>query len=211
MHFDARAAKALEADDYIVIEGCLGLRLVASKSSKSWIYRYKSPVDARMRQIKIGEWPAVAFSSAVVGWEGLKKQRDSGVDPSMERKAARKDQKIKASEAKHGAYTVARLVEDYITGYVVHHRIPHNAKPLAVRLRRVTESIADLEPAEVTRSVAFELIQSLADRPVMASSTKQELGAAWEFAYDSGKLRQDVPNWWRQVFKGRLKSKGQLR
>lgn len=35
MHFDARAAKALEADAYIVIDGCLGLRLVASNTSKS--------------------------------------------------------------------------------------------------------------------------------------------------------------------------------
>ena len=211
MHFDARAAKALEADAYIVIDGCLGLRLVASNTSKSWIYRYKSPVDGRMRQIKIGEWPAVAFPSAVAAWEGLKKQRDSGGDPSLERKAVRNEKKAKAIEAKEGVYTVGRLVEDYITGYVVHHRIPANAKALASRLRRAVAPLENLEPTSVSRSVAFELIQGLADRPVMAGSVKQELGAAWEHAYDSGKLREDVPNWWRQILKGRLQSKGQLR
>lgn len=211
MHFDARAAKALEANAYIVIDGCLGLRLVASNTSKSWIYRYKSPVDGRMRQVKIGEWPAVAFPSAVAAWEGLKKQRDSGGDPSLDRKAGRNEKKAKAIEAKEGVYTVGRLVEDYITGYVVHHRIPANAKALASRLRRAVVPLENLEPTGVSRSVAFELIQGLADRPVMAGSVKQELGAAWEHAYDSGKLREDVPNWWRQILKGRLQSKGQLR
>lgn len=211
MYFDARTAKGLKAGDHIVVDGCQGLRLVASNTSKSWIYRYKSPLDDRMRQVKIGEWPAIPFPSAVAEWEGLRKQRDAGVDPSLERKAKRSDKKAQAVVAKHGAYTVARLVDDYIAGYVVHHRIPANAKALASRLRRGIVSIADLEPSGVTRSVAFELIQSLADRPVMASSVKQELGAAWEHAYDSGKLREDVPNWWRQILKGRLQSKGQLR
>ncbi len=45
----------------------------------------------------------------------------------------------------------------------------------------------------------------------MAASVKQELGAAWEYAYDSGRLREDVPNGWRQIMKGRLQSKGALR
>lgn len=211
MFFDARSAKSLKADEHIVVDGCPGLRLVASNNSKSWIYRYKSPVDNRMRQIKIGEWPAVAFPSAVAEWEGLRKLRDAGRDSSLERKAKRQEQKVQAVVAKEGAYTVAKLVEDYIYGYVVHHRIPANAKALASRLRRGIAPIASLEPVDVTRSVAFELIQGLADRPVMAGSVKQELGAAWQYAYDSGKLREDVPNWWHQILKGRLQSKGQLR
>lgn len=184
---------------------------MVSNNSKSWISRWKTPVDNRMRQIKIGEWPAVAFPSAVAEWEGLRKLRDAGRDPSLERKAKRQEQKVQAVVAKEGAYTVAKLVEDYISGYVVHHRIPANAKALASRLRRGIKPIASLEPVDVTRSVAFVLIQGLADRPVMAGSVKQELGAAREYAYDSGKLREDVPNWWRQILKGRLQSKGQLR
>lgn len=211
MNFDARAAKALKAEDYIVIEGCQGLRLSASNSSKSWIYRFKSPIDSRMRQVKIGEWPATAFPAAVAEWELLRRQRDAGRDPALERKSRRKEKIMKAIETKEGAYSVARLVEDYIAGHVVVHRIPANAKALASRLRRAIEPIAGMEPAGVTRGVAFDLIQGLADRPVMASSVKQELGAAWDHAYDRGKLQEDVPNWWRQVLKGKLQSKGQLR
>lgn len=54
MYFDARSAKSLKAEEHIVVDGCPGLRLVASNNSKSWIYRYKSLVDSRMRQVKIG-------------------------------------------------------------------------------------------------------------------------------------------------------------
>lgn len=49
MIFDARSAKSLKAGDHIVVDGCSGLRLVASNTGKSWIYRYKLPLDDRMR------------------------------------------------------------------------------------------------------------------------------------------------------------------
>ncbi len=56
--FDARTAKLLPSGEHITFVDYPGLRLVSSGSGKSWIYRYKSPVDGRMRQIKIGGWPA---------------------------------------------------------------------------------------------------------------------------------------------------------
>lgn len=211
MYFDARAARSLKAGEHIVIDGCPGLRLVVSNSSKSWIYRFKSPVDDRMRQVKIGEWPAMALSAAVADWEGLRKMRDSGADPSLERKERRTQKKEAVIIASGKGYNVGKLVEDYISGYLLLHRDQKNAKAVASRLRRATAHISAMDPAGVTRSAAFELIQALMDRPVMASSVKQELGAAWEQAYDSGRLRDDVPNWWRQIMKGRLQSKGALR
>ncbi len=54
MNFDARTAKALTPGQHIIISDYPGLRLVASAKVRTWIYRYKSPVDKRMRQIAIG-------------------------------------------------------------------------------------------------------------------------------------------------------------
>ena len=54
MNFDARTAKALTPGQHIIISDYPGLRLVASAKVLTWIYRYKSPVDKRMRQIAIG-------------------------------------------------------------------------------------------------------------------------------------------------------------
>lgn len=35
-----------------------------------------------------------------------------------------------------------------------------------------------------------------------------ELGAAWDYALDAGRIGDEVPNWWRQVMRNRIKSRG---
>ena len=42
MKFDPRAAAALRPDGHLLIEGCPGLRLVAGKTRKTWVYRYQN-------------------------------------------------------------------------------------------------------------------------------------------------------------------------
>lgn len=64
IYLDAHAAKALSAGNAIVIQGCPGLRLEAVASAKSWVYRYKSLVDGRMRQVRFGTWPSTCFTDA---------------------------------------------------------------------------------------------------------------------------------------------------
>ena len=84
MRFDAWAAKSLAAGSHIVVDGVPGLRLVASKTGKAWIYRYKS--GSVLRQIKIGAWPAVPLASAIAKWQEIKDLRDSGHDPALEKR-----------------------------------------------------------------------------------------------------------------------------
>ena len=48
MLFDVRAAKQLKPGEHLVVEGCEGLRLVASASKMTWTYRYKQPGMGRM-------------------------------------------------------------------------------------------------------------------------------------------------------------------
>src|SRR4051812_13212915 len=76
MHFDARKAKLLTAGQHCTISDCPGLRLEASATRRTWVYRYKSPIDMRMRQVKIGEWPAMSMAAAVAAWETLRSKRD---------------------------------------------------------------------------------------------------------------------------------------
>ena len=40
----------------------------------------------------------------------------------------------------------------------------------------------------MTRRTAFDTIAALADRPVLAKSVRNELGAAWDLALDAGRL-----------------------
>jgi len=198
--FDARSAKQLQPGKHIVVDDFAGLRLIASESGKSWTYRYNA--GGKMKQIKLGVWPALSLPGAIAKWQALKDARSLGTDPAK----AKKD-KIKASKAK--VYTVAHAVEDYITGHLDVNREPKGAKAVADRLRTATASIAKLPATSVTRSVAFDLINGLIDRPVLAKSVKNELGGAWDLALDAGEI--DSPNWWRQIFKGKLRSKGAVR
>jgi len=86
MEFDARAAKLLQPGQHIMVEGCPGLRLEATATPRSWTYRFKSPVDGRMRQMKIGRWPAVSLPKAMSAWQQLRDERDAGTDSVLAKK-----------------------------------------------------------------------------------------------------------------------------
>ncbi|MBV5344647.1 MAG: DUF4102 domain-containing protein, partial [Rhodoferax sp.] len=167
--FDDRSAKQLQAGGHIVVDDFPGLRLVASEAGKAWIYRYNAA--GKMRQIKIGQWPALSYPGAAAKWQELKDARSLGIDPALERKAAR--------QAKEPGYTVAQAVADYITEHLNVNRKPAGAKAITARLLSAITPIATMPANEVMRMDAFDLIKGLADRPVLAKSVKNELGGAW--------------------------------
>ncbi|MFN4115855.1 MAG: integrase arm-type DNA-binding domain-containing protein [Inhella sp.] len=110
MQFDARAAKQLQPGQHLTVDDAPGLRLVCTAAGRSWIYRYKSPVDGRMRQVKLGTWPALSAAAAGAGWEAARNERSSGVDPAKQRRAARKAEKVQAV----GFETVGDLLDAYV-------------------------------------------------------------------------------------------------
>lgn len=200
MGFDARAAKALEAGGHLIVEEAPGLRLVATPAVRTWVYRYRSPVDARMRQIKLGRWPAMGFPAALAAWERAKARRDAGGDPAAEKRAAAAGKRIVA-------YTVRRGCEDYLRDLEALVAPKTYAEALRI-LTNDAEPIAGRAMASITRADAFDLIDGMRDRPVQAGRLRQLLGAVWDRAHDAGRLGPDVPNWWRLVLRGKLRSKG---
>ena len=101
--FDARAAKLLKPGERIYLSEQPGLRLEASKRCRSWIFRYRSPISGLMKQIKIGEWPEVSVSAAIVAWEGLKRRRDAGEDPSVQRWVAKEEERSEKARRSRAA------------------------------------------------------------------------------------------------------------
>lgn len=210
MQFDARAAKLLQAGQHIMVDGCPGLRLEATETTRTWTYRFKSPVDGKMRQRKIGRWPAVSLAKAATEWEALRNVRESGVDPALAEKEARAQKVVKASEERAGVYTVRRLVDDYLKGHIDVHRKPKGRAEVRRMLDRNLGDLALEQAATLKRAQAFQFLEDMAATPVQAASIKQELGAAWDYALDAGRVPQETPNWWRQIMKGRLRSKGKV-
>ena len=215
MQFDARAAKLLQPGEHMVIEGCNGLRLVCSTAGRAWIYRYKSPVDGRMRQAKLGAWPALSIGQAAAEWERLRAARDAGADPAQQRRQARQAERDRATEAQAvrrgaGPLTVHRLMDDYATQHAASRRAPKGLNELQRITATMLGTVGDMRPEQITRSVAYDLISGFAHIPVQASALRRELGAAWEWGHDSGRLSDELPNWWRLVLRGQLASKGKI-
>jgi len=200
--FDARAAKLLQAGKHIVVDDFPGLRLTATDAGKSWIYRYNA--GGKMRQIKIGQWPALSLPGAVTKWQELKDARSLGIDPALAKKAERQA-KLKS------VYTVSQAVEDYYQGHLLVARQAIGANAVYARLVKAIEKIESTAAESITRRVAFDLISSMADKPVLAKSVRNELGAAWAFALDAGLLPENTPNFWRDILAGKLRSKGAMR
>lgn len=209
MPFDARAAKLLQPGEHIILPEHPGLRLEATATRRSWIYRYKSPVDGGMRQIKIGGWPAVDYAKAVAEWQRLRGERDGGADPQLLKKKARRREIEEAAKAQDALYTVSHLVQDYLAEHVDKHRKPKGRAEVRRVLEKSLEPLND-RPAELLqRSEAFDLLQGMADRPVLMAQVRQEMGAAYDHGLDAGRLPENTPNWWRTVLRGKMpRSKG---
>ncbi len=210
MYFDARAAKLLKPGEHMTIADHPGLRLECTVTRRTWIYRYKSPIDGKMKQSKIGAWPAMSPAAAIVEWEKLRTARDSGRDVAAEKKAARTMARSvsEGSLPQPGPYTVRRLCDDFLVGHIERNRTAKGAKEVRRMFDTMLGDFADLLPGEVTRAKAFDLLDSHAGIPVQAAKLRSELGAAWDYGLDSGRLDDSTANWWRQIMRGRLQSKG---
>lgn len=208
MFFDARAAKLLQPGQHLVIDGCPGLRLAVSSSRKTWIYRYKA-ADGRMKQVAIGQWPAVSVQAAAAQWQALRGQRGDGIDPGQQRRAERKA--LRGESAAPTAYTVRQLVQDYIEGHLAQNRKPAGLLAARRALAKLLDDSPDFaaRPAQdIKRADAFDILDARKATPTSAAKLRSLLGAGWDYALDAGRLDGDAPNWWRAVMKGRLKSQG---
>ena len=211
--FDAREMKALTPGQHLTSPDYQGLRLEASASRRTWIYRYRSPIDNKLRQTKIGTWPALSVHAAITKWEELRRVRETGEDPALAAKELRLLKRVQAESAKQksiaAGYTVADVAHDYWEGHVFPNRAEKGATEVGRMFDTMLGSTGGIPAQSLTRAQAFDLIKGHAgERPVVAGYLRSELGAAWEYAIDSGRLPESTPNWWRLILRGKVKSKG---
>jgi integrase len=210
MPFDARAAKLLQPGQHLtILPEHPGLRLIATEKKRTWTYRYRSLVDDGLRQMKLGEWPKVGYPEAAIEWQKVKALRDAGADPVLEKKRDRAKQLDVEEKGTAGPYLVKHLVGDYLSGHIDLHRKPKGRAEVRRLLEAHTAPIADQPAHLLLRSEAYDLLQGLTDRPVLMGSVRQEMGAAYDWGLDSGRLPENTPNWWRLVWRGKMpRSKG---
>ncbi|HDR8859236.1 TPA: hypothetical protein QDA74_003734 [Burkholderia territorii] len=104
------------------IDGFVGLRVAATIKRRTSIYRYKSPLDGKMKQIKLGEWPALPFAAAIAAWEEQRRARNSGLDVALNRKLERQRLLEQQLEASRPPYTVRMACTDYYKEHILQAR-----------------------------------------------------------------------------------------
>lgn len=208
MTFDARRARQLKAGEHLTVEHCPGLRLIATRSGRTWTYRFKSPVDQRVRQVRLGAWPALSLQEAIGRWSEARKERDDGVDLAIVRRKTRQEQRAAKPTRAAGVCTVRTLVNDYVIHELRGRRKDRGTNEVQRMFDTMLDEIAALPAADIGRAEAYSLVESYRDIPVQAGKLKSELRAAWAYGLDCGLLPAQTPNWWGEVFKKKLKSKG---
>lgn len=211
--FDAREMKALAPGQHLTSPEYPGLRLEAHADRRTWTYRYRSPIDKKLRQTKLGTWPAVSVHSAIAKWEELRRARETGEDPAMAAKTLRLQKRMQAENERvriaAARFTVADVANYYWQGHVFPNRAQKGATEVGRMFDTMLGETGAISAQELTRAQAFDLIKSHASvRPVVAGYLRSELGAAWDYAIDAGRLPETTPNWWRRILRGKVKSNG---
>lgn len=200
--FSRNAAKLLQPGQHLTVADNPGLRLVASASKRTWIYRYKDN-QGRMKQVALGQWPAMDLAAAGGRLAEARKAHREGNSPRQLRNPQ--------TPGQEAAYTVESVVRDHIK--VVQQSRKASG---ALAVKRALERVLAVEPwfaerpaASITRADAYKILDDRKGKPTAAAKIRSLLGTAWDEAIDAGRIGEPT-NWWRLVMRGKLKSKGKI-
>jgi integrase len=196
-----------------------GLRVVCGKSGvKTFIYRYRSPINNKIKQHKIGSYPQVTLAMARLKLEELKALRATGVCPVQAKKEKAEDEKatrLRVQQVeKSQSFTIKAMVDLYLSEYIegryitdkknpeIRKLIPGARKPKGqseVRRSLYNDAVAVLgeQPAsKTTRKMIVDLIMSMTSRGVVpqAGVVLRELTSAYEYAIGLNYFSEDFSN-----------------
>ncbi|MBB5499454.1 hypothetical protein [Paraburkholderia sp. MM5384-R2] len=164
MRFDARAVAKLPSGEHMTLRDFQAYAYQASTSRKSWTYRYKSPIDGRMRQVKLvsGRRPHLPQRSL----RGKRSASNAIPVPNLRHCAERE-----SAAAHPGDYTVRQLCRDYLEGYVEVNRKTKGAVEVARIFKAMLGPIGDMRVTAVTRAQAFDFLESYRSTPAPSHGT----------------------------------------
>jgi integrase len=216
--FSPAEARALKLGDWLTFTPYPGLRLHRAGLARTWTYRYRSPVDGKLRQVKLGRWPAVSWEKAVARWEALSQARDEGRDPRKERREAiaeaREKHAKEHAEKKRERITVERVVRQYLEEHIERECRTEKAKYDARWMfeAKVLPELGEKPAHDIDRADATDFLARLKlDSPSLARLLRSRLGGAWDHAIARRLLPADHVNPWRDALKGKLPAKARTR
>ncbi|MCM1958199.1 tyrosine-type recombinase/integrase [Acinetobacter modestus] len=181
-----------------------GLRVVCGKTGiKSFVYRYRSPLDNSLKKITLGNYPNMSLAEARIELQKLKLLRSQGICPVSQRKDEKAQNKQKKEEpaAQIKTLTLKDVVDLYLTEVIedrviVDHRtgvkkIVDGSRNLKgqqeTRRTLYVDAVKELghkQADSIVRKDIVELIKRIIDRgaQVQAGRVLAELIAAYDYA-----------------------------
>jgi integrase len=166
-----------------------GLRVQCGKSGvKTFIYRYRSPVNGKIKQYRLGRYQAgknatdesdgLSLAEARVQFLTLKAQRDAGVC-LVERKKAQQSAQVKAQATPP---TVVDAVSGYLTKYIDGVRTKKSAAECRRALYGDLNVLAPLPLTEVGAQDVLDAVMGIVNRGanVQAGFFLRELTAVFD-------------------------------
>jgi integrase len=195
----SKAIEAMKPRDKTVSDSGenTGLRIKCGASgTKTFFYRYKSPISKKLVQIKIDNYPVVSLAEARVELQKLKSIRLSGRCPVTENKALKQERLNASSKGIAGeCYIVEDVVELYLTQHIEDRmlkgkRVSGARKPKGQSdVRRTLHGdavrvLGEKQASSVTRKDIINLITGVIKRGsnVQAGNVLRELSAAFDYA-----------------------------
>jgi len=181
-----------------------GLRVVCGKTGlKSFIYRYRSPIDNSIKKITLGNYPNMSLAEARIELQKLKLLRSQGVCPISERKGekALNKQKKEESLVHIKTLTLKDVIDLYLTE-VIEDRVIVDQRTGVKKIIDGSRSLKGQQEARrtlyvdavkelghkqadsIVRKDIVELIKKIIDRgaQVQAGRVLSELIAAYDYA-----------------------------
>ena len=184
-----------------------GLRVTcANAGTKSFFYRYTSPITNKLTQIQIGRFPSTSLAEARVKLKVLKDIRREERCPAQELKEA-KQKKLEEQSKASSTMTVKDVVDLYLKQYI-EDRFVDGKKIAGARIKKGQSEtrrtlygdavlvLGDRFADEVTRKDIVNMTMAIVERGsnVQAGNVLRELTAAYEYCIGLEKFSDEFAN-----------------
>ena len=187
-----------------------GLWLQISKSgAKSWVFRFKSPVTGKAREMGLGPLDTFSLAEARVRAKGARQIVDAGRDPIQEREAEK--QRFRATVAK--ALTFDQCATAYIEAQRAGWKNPKHAKQWESTLATYASPvIGSLPIADVDMPLILKIIEPIWKvKNETASRLRGRIESVLDWATVRGYRSGDNPARWKGHLDTLLPAPGKVR
>ncbi len=147
--------------------------------------------DGALREIKLGQFGPMTLAEARKALGRLKLERESGVDPQLQKQQVRSEARRKREAEKLSSYTVEKLVEDFVAEKLSKQK--RGAEGARLLRRDILPKLRDRAAAGLTRrELQDEVIRPMLKRaPRGGTYLLSRIRNAYAHAADQGRIPDD--------------------